>query len=305
MPIASLFLLVLLPPADATGDVAVAFEASLRHELGDVSVALAPDTLVTPAMWQGEHAQMHARFVAHIVWEEKDRAIIELVSLASTPAKPGVRTTRKLLFAPQDSRSERGRSIGLVVAELLRESPPSTWMGPPLSLASPPADRLSQVAIGGLFAMERIRSGNWAMGPELTYGFGLVGGLRLEASGRALFGSLDQYTEVGGGVGVAWSFLGSEHAPHALGIGIEGDGFRESLAGASDNGSNASQWNAALGAGVSGRLTAWRWLRLTGRFDMRATASGMTLTVGEDANRTTYSVSRWRPAVALGLELAL
>ncbi len=305
MQIASLFLLVLLPPADATGDMAVAIETSLRYELGEVSIALAPDTLVTPAMWQGAHGQMHARFVAHLVWEQKDRASIELISPASTPAGQGVRTDRKLPFAPQDSAAERGRAIGLVVAELMRESPPATWMGAHVSLAAPLANRPSQVAIGGLFALERIRSGAWAMGPELTYGFGLGGGFRLQASATALFSSSDQYSEVGGGVGMAWEFLRAESGRHALGIGVEGDAFRESAAVVSDNSSSISQWNAALAAGLSGRLTVWRWLRLTGQCGMRAAASGMALTVGEDLNRRTYTFSRWRPAVALGLELAL
>jgi hypothetical protein len=304
MELASLFLLVLLPPADATGDTAVAVEASLRHELGDVAMVLAPDSLVTPAMWQGEKAQMRARFVAHLMWKQKDQASVELAWLASTASGHGRRSTRELTFAPQDSRSERGRAIGLVVAELLRESPSSAWAETKMGLAAS-LDGPSYLVLGGMFAAERARSGNWALGPELTYDFGLVDGLRLQALGTALFSSTDQYSEIGLGVGIAWDFLRSEHGRHALGVGLEGGVRHESASRASDNTSSDSRWDMALGASLSGRLTVWRSLRLIGEFDVSALSGTVALTVGENAGRRTYSFSRWRPAFALGLQLAL
>jgi hypothetical protein len=55
MELASLFLLLLLPPTDATGEMASALEASLHAELGDVAMAMAPDRLVTPAMLEGDN----------------------------------------------------------------------------------------------------------------------------------------------------------------------------------------------------------------------------------------------------------
>lgn len=304
MELASLFLLVLLPPADSTGDIAVAVEASLRHELGDVAMAIAPDTLVTPAMWQGEKAQMHARFVAHLMWKQNNRASVELISLATTASGQGDRRTRELPFAPQDGKSERGRAIGLVMAELLRESPSSAWAGTKMSLAG--LDRPSRLVLGGMFAMERVRSGNWAVGPELIYDFALIDGLRLEASGTALFSSTYQYTEIGVGAGVAWDFLRSQRGRHALGIGLEGDVIHESAALSADNATSGSDWHVALGAGLGGRLTVWRSLRLIGEFDVRAASGGMVLTAKDDTRVTgATSFSRWRPAFALGIELAI
>jgi hypothetical protein len=307
MELTTLFLLVLLPPADATGDTATAVTASLRRELGDVAMAIAPDTLVTPAMWQGEKAQMHARFVVHLVWKDKDKAGIEVFAQTSVKDTEGFHRSRELVFSPQDSKAERGRAIGLVVAELLRESPASSLIAAASAVdKSTAAGSPSHLVLGGMFATERVRAGNWAMGPELTYDFGLSEAVRLQASGAALFGSVDSYTGVGANVGIFWDFLSSERGRHALGIGLEVGALRESATiGSGEHAGSASQWNVALGPSLGGRLTVWRSLRIVGEVDLRAAAKTMSLTAGEDNNRTQYFFSRWRPVGALGLEVAL
>jgi hypothetical protein len=307
MELASLFLLVLLPPADATGETATAVTTSLRRELGDVALALAPDSMVTPAMWQGERAPMRATFVVRVVWQEKDKANIELLSASSSPAVKGFRGNRVLDFAPEDSKGERGRAIGLVVAELLRESPASALVPAPAGVVQAAGSgSVPRVAVGGMLAFERVRAGTWAMGPKLTYDFGLgEAPLRLQASGTALFSSADQYTDIGVGVGIFWDFLLSERGRHALGIGLGLDGLRESATGSGDNAAATSKWNLAAGVGLGARVTVWRGLRVTGNFVMRATSGTMNLTTGEDSNRRQYSFSRWRPGFALGLAYAL
>ncbi|HEX7509020.1 MAG TPA: hypothetical protein VF550_19760 [Polyangia bacterium] len=306
MELTTLFLLVLLPPADATGDTASAVTASLRRELGDVAMAIAPDTLVTPAMWQGEKAQMRARFIVHLVWKDKDKAGIEVFAPTSIKDPVGFRRSRVLAFSPQDGKAERGRAIGLVVAELLRESPASSLI-PAASAVdrSTAAGSPSHVVLGGMLAAERVRAGNWAMGPELTYDFGLSEALRLQASGSALFGSADQYTGIGAAVGIFWDFLHSERGRQALGIGLEVGALRESATmGSGDHGGSTSKWNVVLGPSLAGRLTVWRSLRIVGAFGLRLSSGEMTLTVGDDT-KTTYTFSRWRPVGALGLEVAL
>jgi hypothetical protein len=318
MDLATLFLLVLLPPADATGDTATAVTASLRRELGDVTMAIAPDTLVTPAMWQGEKAQLHARFVVHLVWKDDARASIEVFSPSSARDGQGFRRSRDLAFSPQDSKSERGRAMGLVVAELLRESPASA-----LVAAAPAADMPasqpvlpSRVVLGGMFATKRVRVGKWAVGPALIYDFGLGSALRLQAAGEALFESADQYTGIGAEVGVFWDFLHSERGGHALGIGLEVGGLRDSatVALGQDNARSDSKWNLALGPSLCGRWTVWRKLRIVGELDMRATSGTFSLTSGggdggyggdSGDKKTQLTLSRWRPAFALGLEMAL
>ena len=306
MELASLFLLVLLPPADATGATATAVAASLRRELGDVAMAIAPDTLVTPAMWQGEQARMHARFVVHLVWTDDDRASVEVVSTVSTPAEPGIRRVRELAFAPQDSKTERGRTIGLVIAEILRESPASALVASQLGVnrASPQAARPSHVALGGMFVAERVRADSWAVGPELTCNFGFSEAVRLQISGAALFGPTNQYIDIGVGAGIWWDFLRAERGRNALGVGLGVDLLHESATPASDADEGASQWNLALGAGLGGRLTVWRKLRIIGDLGLRATP-GKSLTVGDENPSQRYSLSRWRPVFAVGLELAL
>lgn len=306
MELTTLFLLVLLPPADATGDTATAVTASLRRELGDVAMAIAPDTLVTPAMWQGEKAQMHARFIMHLVWKDTHKASIEVFAPTASKDVEGFRRSRELAFSPQDSKAERGRAVGLVVAELLRESPASS-----LIPAASAVDRAtaagspSHVVLGGMFATERVRAGNWAVGPELTYDFGLSEAFRLQASGLALFGSADQYAGMGADVGIFWDFLSSERGRHALGIGLAVGALRESATiGSGEHVGSASKWNVMFGPSLAGRLTVWRSMRIVGAFGLRLSSGEMTLIVGEDS-KTTYSFSRWRPVFALGLEFAL
>jgi hypothetical protein len=139
----------------------------------------------------------------------------------------------------------------------------------------------------------------------LTYDFGLGEALRLQVAGTALFSSTDQYNDIGVGVGIFWDFLLSERGRHALGIGLGLDGLRESAAGSGGNAGATSKWNLAAGAGLGGRVTVWRNLRVTGDFVLRATSGTMSLTTGEDSNRRQYSLSSRRPGFALGLAYAL
>jgi hypothetical protein len=302
MDAAPLFLLLLLPPADTTGDTAAGIQASLRRELGDVAMAVAPSTLVTPAMWQGEKAQLRARFVAKVEWTTKDKANVELLASPSSHS-----SVRVLAFAPLDGKLERGRAIGLVLAELLRESPAAAFTaavpaaGAAKANAAPPA----RLAIGAMVTTERATSGNWATGPELTYGYGLSPAFCLHASGFALFGSSDSYLDIGFGLGARWDFLRSPDGRRALGIGLGAEFLHESAGSSSDEHRSVSQWNLALGGRLAGRVTLWRMLRLVGEFDMQAVTRATSHNVGDDWDRRTYSYSRWRPGFALGLELGM
>jgi hypothetical protein len=303
MDAAPLFLLLLLPPADTTGDTAAGIQDSLRRELGEIAVALAPDTLVTPAMWRGEKAQLRARFVAKVEWASKHAARIEL--LASGPSES--RQIRVLTFAPQDSRLERGRAIGLVLAELMRESPASAFVAPG-SGASPPkaeSSTTTRLAPAAMFAVERAMSGNWAMGPELRNGFGLSQAWCLQISGWAIFGRADKYSAVGFGLGARWDFLRLRDGRLALGLGLGVEPFHESATVHSDDHGSPSTWSLAVNGSLAGRVALWRWLRLVAEFDMRAVTNALSLTVGEDAGRRTYSYSHWRPGFSAGIEIAM
>ena len=150
MELVGLFLLVLMPPADATGETAEALTVSIHAELGDVTMVLAPDTLVTPAMWQGENASMRARFVAHVIWKDKNNITVDVVSNGDAGSRAQFHESRSLAFAAEDSKTERGRAMALVLAELLRESPAAA-----LIVAHPPGAveaSASRLALAGLFA---------------------------------------------------------------------------------------------------------------------------------------------------------
>ena len=303
--LASLFLLVLLPPADATSETAQAIQTTLRSMLGEVTMAVAPDSVVTQAMWKQEGSQLHAHFVAHLVWKDRDRASVELVALGANGTSQTTR--RELSFTPQDDKAERGRAVALVIAALLREFPAAAWLRPP------PADEVAaggsraplSIVLGGMFAFERARTGNWPMGPALLYDLSLSDSFRVRARAMALIGNLDGYREIGVGLGATWDFLRSRDGHHALGAGLELDGFHEATSSPGDHPSNDSTLNAALGPTLGGRVTIWRSLRLIGEAGLRLSLARMTLTVGDDFDRRTYTYSRWRTIFAVGLEYAL
>jgi hypothetical protein len=317
MEATTLFLLLLLPPADTAGDTAAAIQASLRHELGEVSMVIAPDTLVTPSMWQGEKAPMRARFVVRVVRKEPDRVKVDLLAGADAASKT-TETSRDLTFVPEDGNSERGRAVGLVIAELLRSSPTSAWAdghGPPM--ATP-----SRVELGGMFATERAAPGVWAYGAALTYGFGLSDAFQVRAAALALFGSHDQYKDMGITVGANWDFLRLAANRYAIGVDLSAGYAYESATisfGAGghevDSGgttASPSQSNFVVGACLRARATIWRSLRFVAEGGLRLLSgrlAGPTTLQGEEGRiiqvPSPLSYSHWRPTMWAGLELAM
>jgi hypothetical protein len=306
MELAGLFLLLLLPASDASGELASAIETSLHHELGDVRVAIAPDTLVTPAMVQGKDAPMRARFLAQVIWGGADEASVTVVPTGLGADK---RVTRTLRFAKEDASPERGRAIGLVIAELLRESPPSLWMtasSPPTGLdatAAPP-----HLVLGAMLAMEKIGSGPWATGPALSYDFHLSPTLSIGATGTALFASTNQYAQFGLGIGLGWNFLHSSDHRHGLGIVGALSVRRESLTVSyREYTRSAAPWTGAAAAVLRGYVSAWRHLRVVAQAHAGTTFDALSVTVGNarENEQTTVTYGRFRPGFAIGLEYAL
>jgi hypothetical protein len=306
MELAGLFLLLLLPASDASGELASAIETSLHHELGGVRVAIAPDTLVTPAMVHGKDAPMRARFVAQVTWSGANEANVAVVSTASGTDK---QVARRMRFAKEDAASERGRAIGLVIAELLRESPPSLWM-----TASSPATGLGATAapphlvLGALLAMEKVGSGPWATGPALSYDFRLSPMFGIGATGTALFSSTNQYALLGLGVGLGWDFLHASDHRHGLGIVGVLSLRRESLTVSyREYTRSAAPWTGAAAAVLRGHVSVWRHLRLVAQAQVGTTFDALSITVGNarENEQTTVTYGRFRPGFAIGLEYAL
>jgi len=315
MEATALFLLLLLPPADTAGETAAGIQTSLHHELGEVSMVIAPETLVTPSMWQAENAPMRARFVVRVVRNGPDDVTIALLAGADSASK-AYRGGRDLSFAREDNKSERGRAMGLVIAELLRSSPTSAWAdgkGGLVAIGRPP----SRVELGGLFTADRPTSGVWAYGPSLTYGFGLSDAFELRAAATALFGQQHQYKQMGATLGANWNFLRLAQNRYALGVGLFAGYVYESAAltlgsGESIASANPTKSSALVGANLRGRVTLWRALRLVaegGMHFLSGQLSGPTRYLGDD-NRSfsvayPLSYSRWRPGFGVGLELAM
>lgn len=312
MDATALFLLLLLPPADTAGETAAGIQASLHHELGEASMVIAPETLVTPSMWQGERAPMRARFVVRVSRKNADSVRIDLLA-GSNSASETYRGGRDLAFAPEDGKADRGRAIGLVIAELLRSSPAAAWADGKAGSGR----ALSRLELGGAFAAENPASGVWAYGPALTYGLGLSESFQLRASAMALFGSRDQYKNLGLAVGANWDFLRSGQNRYALGLGLVA-GYRYESAsfsvGSDDEKltSTPSQSSVEVGANLRGRIGLWRSLRLVADVGTRLLSSrlaGPTTLPKEDGVATLIKspirYNRWRPLFLLGLELPM
>jgi hypothetical protein len=296
-----LFLLLLLPASDATGETATAIERSLRGELGEVAMAMVPDTLVTPAMLE---VRFRARFVGRVTWAGNDKASIEVTSGPGTPPAATYRGSRVLAFSRGDRKSERGRAIGLVVAGLLRETPATALSdGTASAMAPPPAPRRPDLALGAAFATERANPGNWAMGPAVFHDFGLLASLRLRVSADALFG--DRYSDIGAAVDVRWGFLQSQSGRHGAAVGLGVLVFHESASTDGEYGGSASQWNLGGWGGLSAHTTLGSSLRVVGQLGLRASARAMGYDYGEEEHRGTITFSRWRPELSIGLAYAL
>lgn len=314
MEATALFLLLLLPPADTAGEMAAGVQRSLHHELGEVSMVIAPETLVTPSMWQAENAPMRARFVVRLARTAPEHVSIELLAGADSVGK-AYRGARELTFAPEDSKAEQGRAIGLVIAELLRSSPTSAWAQGKVGTST--ADAPSRVELGALFTAERPTSGVSAYGPSLTYGFGLSDAFELRAAATALVGQSDQYRQMGITAGANWNFLRLAGNRHALGLGLCAGYLYESASltlGRGDDTVSASptRSSAMLGGALRARVTVWRSLRVVAEAGLRLLSGrlrGPSEYIGDD-NKTIrvaspLDYSRWRPGFGLGLELAL
>jgi hypothetical protein len=303
MELAPLFLLLLLPPADATGEMANALQASLRSELGDVSMALAPDRLVTPAMLEGPNPTYRARFVAHVTWSGKDKASIEVQSGREAQTATPYRASRVVSFSSRDRKAERGRAIGLVLAGLLRDSPPAVLGTAPASPAVAPEPAPKGLALAALLTVQRAKSGTWPVGPVFSFSAPFTDALGLQVSAGLL--ASDDYWELPLAVEGRWRFLRSHDNRRALALGLGAVVLREStsLNSHEDNGGNASLWNLAGVASLSGHLALGRSLRVLAQAELQALARAMTLHYGEEHLRT-MTFSRWRPAFGLGLGYA-
>jgi hypothetical protein len=242
------------------------------------------------------------------VWRNKDQATVTLLAGADAVSKTH-RGSRDLDFAPEDSKSERGRAIGLVIAELLRSSPAWAWSRSAKGDAAvqPGVGEPLYADAGAAFASERAMSGEWASGPALAFGLNLSEAFQLRAEGAFLIGSRNQYREAGLRVGANWDFLRLASHRFALGVCLLAGFSHESLTIAGDDGKSTAptQWNGTVGASLRARVALWRSLGLVAEGGIRAQSGNMSGTFGDDDHKSKYDYSRWRPGFALGLDLAM
>jgi hypothetical protein len=299
MELAPLFLLLLLPPADATGEMASAVEASLRSELGDVAMALVPDRLVTPAMLEGDNPPYRARFVARVTWSDRDKASIEVQSGRESKTATPYRASRVVTFSRGDRKAQRGRALGLVIAGLLRDSPPSVF-GTAARPAPLPEPTRQGASLGALLSVQRSKTGTWPVGPAFFVAWPLLDTLDLRISAGVL--AAQNYWQLPMTIAGTWRFLRSRDERQGVAIGLGAVLLRESGSQGSDDddAGQVSMWNVGGVSSLSGHVTLGRSLRLLAQVELQALARRMTVRCVEDCIRDT-AFSRWRPAFGLGL----
>lgn len=308
MEFAKLLLLILLPSADAGTDMTAAIQAALYQDLGQVAIAVAPDTPSSRKSWQNPQGAFKARYVARFDWVAKRKARIELWRGDQVGKAKNRIGMREVSFAATDATAEQGRAIGLVIVQLMRELPDSDLFPPaPAAVAAAPVPPPAPPAnfFVGRFNVEHARSGGWTYGPEVLALIRLSP--RLCAQGNVFVGmdGDEGYTEVGFGAGVAYFPLQSTDLRHGLGVGLRLGAFREWVReGEEDEVSTKIHWAPTVAGEVTGYVGIWRSLQAHAAMGLRGSTGELSFTVGEDSSRRTYTYGSWRPAFSVGLGFA-
>ena len=300
MELGSLLLLLLLPPADAASDLAGAVQAALYRDLGQVAIAVVPDENSARATWQDLGGRFKSRFVGRLVWKDSLTASVDVYSGPSKATPRDLIKTRDVFFARVDSSRERGRAIGLVLVQLLRELPSSAIGNASAEVAAAPApDSIPPHAFIVSMDAERVSSGNWGLGPELSVAHSFVPALRVRGFGLVLLGSQDSYSEFGAGVGVTW-FFWRQAARHRA-LGLEGDlGLcRDAAAPSGDSSASHATLSGSLRAAVTGYVHVSNRLFIGATAGLKALSNSLSYRFGEDPN-TYRSYPLLRPYFSFG-----
>ena len=322
MEFATLLLLILLPAADAGTDMTAAIQATLYKDLGQVAIAVAPDSASSRKAWQEKNGDFRAKYVAHFEWLTNRRARVELWrgnSVDKAEARIGM---REVPFSPVDDTAERGRAIGLVIVQLMRELPEADLIMPKLKPevvvvegpGSPQAPPLLDNSVGALMSFSRPNSEDWSIGPEIVASLTVLPHLSAQAFASFGLGGVNNYSEIGMGLGAAYFPLQSANLRHGLGAAMRLGLYRESAQNSvpvvgSEHTSTIQEnhWELGITPEILGYISVWKSLQLYGVAGLRRdTGTFQTKSViGDDKPiTTTYTYQAWRPSFSVGVGLA-
>ena len=320
MEFATLLLLILLPAADAGTDMNAAIQATLYKDLGQVAIAVAPDSASSRKAWQEKNGDYRAKYVARFEWLNKRKARIELwrgTSVGKANTRIG---TREVTFSPVDATDERGRAIGLVIVQLLRELPEADLIMPKpkaevvIVEGAPPARPPSANSAVALSSFTRPNSQDWAIGPAIVASIAVLPHVSAQAFASLGLGGVNNYSEIGMGLGAAYFPLQSANLRHGLGAALHLGLYRESAQNSvavlgSDHLSTTqvNHWEIGITPEILGYISVWKSLQLYGVAGLRHdTGTFQTKFVSGDDNPITsiYTYQAWRPSFSVGVGLA-
>jgi hypothetical protein len=311
MELGSLLLLILLPPADAGSDLAAAVQAALYEDLGQVAIAVVSDDHRAQSTWQDRGGHFKARFVGRLVWKNSRTATVNLYGGQSKAAPSDLVKTRDVSFARGDSSRERGRAIGLVLVQLLRELPGVVVAKTPVEaapVASAPVAVAPVATHPNAFIVdmytEHVSTENWGLGPEITVAHTFIPALQVRGFGLALFGSQDSYTEFGAGAGVTWLFWRQAEGRRAL--GLEGDAglCRGTVTTSGDGGGSHANVSGSFRAAATSYVHVSGPLFIGASIGIRALTSSLTYSFGDDSKTyRSHPLLRWFFTLGAGFSL--
>ena len=282
-----LLLLILLPPTDAASDLAGAVQAALYRDLGQVAIAVVSDENSSQLTWQDRDGRFKTRFVSRLVWKNPRMATVNVYGGPSKATPSDLVKTRDVGFSRGDSSRERGRAIGLVLVQLLRELPGAIDEKKPVE-AAPAIAPISPHPNAFIVDMytEHVSTDNWGLGPQLTIGHNLIPALRVRGFGLAIFGSQDSYSEFGAGAGVTWLFW--RQAAGQRGLGLEGDAgiCRGTVTTPGEGGGSHGNVSGSFRAAATGYVHVSGSLFVGASLGLRALTSSLSYSFGDD--RKTY-----------------
>ena len=312
MEFASLLLLILLPASDAGTDMTAAIQAALYRDLGQVAIAVAPDTASSRKSWQEANGDYRAKYVTRFTWSRKHKARVELWRGQGVGDPKDRLGMREITFSPSDATAERGRALGLVVVQLMRELPeadlgmPKPTPQPVVIVEAPPAPTPSPRghAAVALLSFSRAASGVWTYGPEIVASLHVLPHVSVQASIAFGQGSENGYSELGPGLGAAYFPWQSSDLRQGVGLGLRLGLYRESAQTGHEPPVTMRNWEVAATPQVLGYFGIWRQIQAHAAVGLRRDTGTFSTEVGDDSDRMRFTYSAWRPSFSLGLGLA-
>jgi hypothetical protein len=270
-----------------------------------VAIAVVPDEKSAQSTWRDRVGNFKSRFVSRLVWKNSRTATVNLYGGQSKADPNNLVKTRDINFSRSDSSRERGRAIGLVLVQLLRELPGVIEAKTPVEVApvvAPVSSRPNAFVVD--MYSEHVSAENWGLGPQLTVAHNFIPALRVRGFGLAIFGSQDSYTEFGAGAGATWLFWRQAAGQRAL--GLEGDlGIcRGTVTAPGEGGGSHANVSGSFRAAATGYVHVSDSLFVGASLGLRGLTSSLSYSFGDDHKTyRSHPLLRWYFSLGAGFSI--